>query len=68
MMYQLVNDIKRHRADIRSNQRRLHYMQRMAHRRHQNFRLAVLIAVDTNDLLDQIHTIFGNVIQPPDKR
>src|SRR5215471_17031725 len=68
MLQKLIEYFCRHSADVGTHQTCLHYMNRIADGRHENFCREFVIIKDRDDVLDEFHAVLTNVVQAADER
>ena len=67
MMRHLLEHLIRHGRDVRSRQRAVDHMDRMAHARRDDLRLDVVQSEDVRDAADEIDARHGNIVEPPEE-
>src|SRR5262245_15034375 len=62
MLEKLLDHLERHRCHVRADERCAHEVDRMADAGREHFRLVVVIVVDGDDLLDQLHAVAAGIV------
>src|SRR5579859_153570 len=63
-----VQDLERDGGDVRPRESGFHHMHWMPDRRGEYLRLVSVIAVDGQDVADQIHAVLADIVEPADER
>src|SRR3990170_6859551 len=64
----LLEDLERHRHDVRADLRGVNHMQRMAYRRDEDLTVPFVVPEDRNNLANHLHSILANVVEATDER
>src|SRR5262245_55454349 len=68
MLEELIENLRRHRADVGTHQSSLDDVDGIPNGRNQDLSLEFVIVEDRYDRFDKIHSAFGDVVQPSYKR
>ena len=68
MLCELLDHLKRDRRDVRSDQSTIYDMHRMADRRRKHFGAVAVVAIDLDDILDQLHSVLSDIVESPNER
>ena len=62
VLEQLSDDFERDGRNMRADERRLYEVRRITHTRRQNFRRKIVVVIDGDNLLHQVHAISPSII------